>query len=106
MAWTRHVPVLVIALLLLVVARQIWPYADVHDPVVEEGMQVDLLIGNLGGPTCMEWLDNETMLVCYAKFCYSSKRTCYTWLSYAVFSQRAQHRTHVWRDCKRSCLQK
>ena len=64
MAWGRHVPVLVTALLLLVVARQIWPYADVHDPVVEEGMQVDLLIGNLGGPTCMEWLDNETMLVC------------------------------------------
>ena len=64
MAWGRHVPVLVTTLLLLVVARQIWPYADVHDPVVEEGMQVDLLIGNLGGPTCMEWLDNETMLVC------------------------------------------
>ena len=40
MAWARHVPVLVIALLLLVVARQIWPYADVHDPVVEEGMPV------------------------------------------------------------------
>jgi len=60
----RHLTALVTVLLLLVVARQIWPYADVHDPVVQEGMDVDLLVGNLGGPTCMEWLDNETMLVC------------------------------------------
>lgn len=60
----RHLTALVTVLLLLVVARQIWPYADVHDPVVQDGMDVDLLVGNLGGPTCMEWLDNETMLVC------------------------------------------
>ena len=64
MAWSRHLPVLVTALLLLVIARQMWPYADVHEPVVEEGMEVGFLVGNLGGPTCMEWLDNETMLVC------------------------------------------
>ena len=40
MAWGRHITAFVVALLLLVTARQIWPYADVHNPVVQDGMDV------------------------------------------------------------------
>ncbi len=64
MAVGRHLPGIVTALILLVVAREIWPYADVHTPDVDDGWVVDDVTSGLGGPTCLDWLDDEHLLVC------------------------------------------
>ena len=60
----RHLPGVVAVLLLLVVAREVWPYADVHNAEVREGWTVSDVTMGLGGPTCLEWLDAAHLLVC------------------------------------------
>lgn len=60
----RHVPPVVLLLICLLLARQIYPYSSFNSPSVEDGYEIDVVATNLGGPTCLEWFDAETLIVC------------------------------------------
>ena len=60
----RHVPPVVLLLICLLLARQIYPYSSFNSPSVEDGYEIEVVATNLGGPTCLEWFDAETLIVC------------------------------------------
>ena len=46
-------------------AREIWPYADVHDPhLLIDGYELEEVMTNLGGPTCLHWATDSALLIC------------------------------------------
>ena len=51
-------------LVLLLVARQIYPYSSFNTPTVGDGFEIEVVATNLGGPTCLEWFDDSTLIVC------------------------------------------
>lgn len=54
----------VLVILLLVVVRQAYPYFSGNDPTVVEGYEVTKVASDLGGPTCLVWMDDTHLLVC------------------------------------------
>ncbi|MBT3971988.1 MAG: hypothetical protein HOE92_07205 [Euryarchaeota archaeon] len=49
----------------LLLARELFPYADIHDPrILEAGYVIEEVADNLGGPTCLHWADENWLLVC------------------------------------------
>ena len=60
----RHLPPIAAALILLLVARQIYPYSSFNTPTVGDGYEIEVVATNLGGPTCLEWFDDSTLIVC------------------------------------------
>ena len=60
----RHLPPFVSVLVLLLVARQIYPYSSFNTPTVGDGYEIEVVATNLGGPTCLEWFDDSTLIVC------------------------------------------
>ena len=60
----RHLPPIVSVLVLLLVARQIYPYSSFNTPTVGDGYEIEVVATNLGGPTCLEWFDDSTLIVC------------------------------------------
>ena len=60
----RHLPTIVSVLVLLLVARQIYPYSSFNTPTVGDGYEIEVVATNLGGPTCLEWFDDSTLIVC------------------------------------------
>jgi len=64
MGISRHVPPVVLLLICLLLARQIYPYSSFNSPSVEDGYEIEIVATNLGGPTCLEWFDAETLIVC------------------------------------------
>ena len=60
----RHVPPVVLLLICLLLARQIYPYSSFNSPSVEDGYEIAVVATNLGGPTCLEWFDAEMLIVC------------------------------------------
>ena len=60
----RHVTPVVFLLIFLLVARQIYPYTSFQTPTVEDGYEIEVVATNLGGPTCLEWFDASTLIVC------------------------------------------
>ena len=60
----RHLPPFVSVLVLLLVARQIYPYSSFNTPTVGDGFEIEVVATNLGGPTCLEWFDDSTLIVC------------------------------------------
>ena len=60
----RHLPPIVSVLVLLLVARQIYPYSSFNTPTVGDGFEIEVVATNLGGPTCLEWFDESTLIVC------------------------------------------
>lgn len=60
----RHLPPIVSVLVLLLVARQIYPYSSFNTPTVGDGFEIEVVATNLGGPTCLEWFDDSTLIVC------------------------------------------
>ena len=60
----RHLPPIVSVLVLLLVARQIYPYSSFNTPTVGDGFDIEVVATNLGGPTCLEWFDDSTLIVC------------------------------------------
>jgi glucose/arabinose dehydrogenase len=60
----RHFPPIVSVLVLLLVARQIYPYSSFNTPTVGDGFEIEVVATNLGGPTCLEWFDDSTLIVC------------------------------------------
>ena len=51
-------------LFVLLVARQIYPYSSFNTPTVDEGFEIEVVATNLGGPTCLEWFNQSTLIVC------------------------------------------
>ena len=60
----RHLPPIAYVLVLLLVARQIYPYSSFNTPTVDDGFEIKVVATDLGGPTCLEWLDASTLVVC------------------------------------------
>ena len=60
----RHLPPIAAVLILLLVARQIYPYSPFNTPTVGDGYEIEVVATNLGGPTCLEWFDDSTLIVC------------------------------------------
>ena len=60
----RHLAPIVYVLVLLLVARQIYPYSSFNTPTVDDGFEIEIVATNLGGPTCLEWFDASTLIVC------------------------------------------
>ena len=60
----RHLPPIASILILLLVARQIYPYSSFNTPTVYDGFEIEVVATNLGGPTCLEWFDESTLIVC------------------------------------------
>ena len=60
----RHVFPFVLMVLTLLIARQIYPYTSFMQPEVPDGFSIEVVATNLGGPTCLEWYDEDTLLLC------------------------------------------
>ncbi len=60
----RHLLPIASILILLLVARQIYPYSSFNTPTVYDGFEIEVVATNLGGPTCLEWFDESTLIVC------------------------------------------
>ena len=60
----RHLPPIAYVLVLLLVARQIYPYSSFNTPTVDDGFEIEVVATDLGGPTCLEWFDASTLIVC------------------------------------------
>ena len=60
----RHVLPFVLMVLTLFIARQIYPYTSFMEPEVPDGFSIHVVATDLGGPTCLEWYDEDTLLVC------------------------------------------
>ena len=60
----RHIFPVFSLMFILLVARQIYPYSSFNTPDVPEGYQIEVVEKNLGGPTCLEWFDSFTLVVC------------------------------------------
>lgn len=60
----RNVVPTFLLLFVLLVARQIYPYSSFNTPTVDEGFEIEVVATNLGGPTCLEWFNQSTLIVC------------------------------------------
>lgn len=60
----RHVFPFVLMVLTLLIARQIYPYTSFMQPEVPDGFSIEVVATNLGGPTCLEWYDEDRLLLC------------------------------------------
>ena len=60
----RHLPPIASVLVLLLLARQIYPYSSFNTPTVDGGFEIEVIAKNLGGPTCLEWFNSTTLIVC------------------------------------------
>ena len=62
---TIAVSFIVVVLLLMVAARQAWPYLfESEANVVQEGTTLEIMAEDLGNPTCLHWADENWLLVC------------------------------------------
>ena len=53
----------VLILIFLIVAREIYPYAGVMNAEIQDGYEQEMIATGLGGPTCLVF-DEEVLLVC------------------------------------------
>lgn len=60
----RHAFPVVMLLITLLFTRQLYPYVSGSEPTVVDGYVVDEVASGLGGPTCLVWSDDTTLLVC------------------------------------------
>jgi len=60
----RNITPLVSLLFVLLVARQIYPYSSFNTPTVGDGYAIEVMATNLGGPTCLEWFNASSLVVC------------------------------------------
>jgi glucose/arabinose dehydrogenase len=60
----RHLVPLVVLIITLLLARQLYPYVSGADPSVVDGFVVTEVSSGLGGPTCLVWQDEHTLLIC------------------------------------------
>ena len=60
----RHTMPIVSLILLLLVARQLYPYVSGDEANVVDGFTIHTIATNLGGPTCLVWADDAHLLIC------------------------------------------
>ena len=64
MGLRRHITPVALTLVFLVLAREIYPYSTPTNDVLVEGFEIVKVADDLGGPTCLEWVDENTLLMC------------------------------------------
>ena len=61
----REVGPVILIIFSLIAAREVWPYADVHDPhLLIDGFVLEEVMSDLGGPTCLHWATDSALLIC------------------------------------------
>jgi hypothetical protein len=61
--WKHSTPV-VLLLFFLLVAREIYPYADPLNAEAQDGYTIEKVASGFGGPTCLEWVSATELLMC------------------------------------------
>ena len=64
MGLRRHLTPIVMMIVFLFLAREIYPYATPTNDVLVDGYEIEKIAGGLGGPTCLEWDTDENLLMC------------------------------------------
>ena len=64
MRWWRHILPVFLVILLMMFARQIYPYTTPLNLVHIDGFEVEKVASGLGGPTCLEWASADELLIC------------------------------------------
>ena len=64
MGLRRHIVPVALSLVFLILAREIYPYSTPTNDVLVDGFEIVKVADNIGGPTCLEWADNNTLLIC------------------------------------------
>tara|TARA_B100000767_G_C19769757_1_gene539336 strand:+ start:1717 stop:2790 length:1074 start_codon:yes stop_codon:yes gene_type:complete len=59
-----HVLPVAMILFFLLVAREIYPYVDPLNSEVVDGYSIEKIATGFGGPTCLEWGDDNHLLMC------------------------------------------
>ena len=59
-----HLLPVVLLLVFLLLAREIYPYAEPLNSEVAEGYTIEKVATGFGGPTCLEWADEEHLILC------------------------------------------
>lgn len=59
----RELLPVVLGLIFLIIAREIYPYAGVMEAKVRDGYQVERVASGLGGPACLVY-EGDTLLIC------------------------------------------
>ena len=60
----RHLFPVVSLMLFLLIAREIYPYVEPLNSEVPDGFTIEKIDTGFGGPTCLEWADNTSLLMC------------------------------------------
>ena len=60
----KHVLPIASILLFLLVAREIYPYVEPLNSEVVDGYTIEKIATGFGGPTCLEWADENRLLMC------------------------------------------
>ena len=64
MRWWRNILPIILTIVLLLVARQIYPYASPGNNMSIDGFTIERVASGLGGPTCLEWAGEDELLIC------------------------------------------
>ncbi|MFQ3317411.1 MAG: glucose/arabinose dehydrogenase, partial [Candidatus Poseidoniaceae archaeon] len=59
-----HLMPVVLLLIFLLLAREIYPYAEPLNSKVIDGYSLEKIATGFGGPTCLEWADEHHLLMC------------------------------------------
>ena len=60
----KHLVPIVCCLFFLLIAREIYPYVEPFNSEVADGFSIEKIDSGYGGPTCLEWADNTSLLMC------------------------------------------
>jgi glucose/arabinose dehydrogenase len=60
----KHTTPVVLLLIFLLTARQIYPYTEPLNAEAIEGFEINKIASGLGGPTCLDWVDDHLLLMC------------------------------------------
>ena len=60
----RHLLAVALFLVALLLVRQIYPYVSGNEPTVVDGYEIHLVATDLGGPTCLVWVNHTHLMVC------------------------------------------
>jgi len=61
--WKHSTPVVAL-LFFLLIAREIYPYIDPVNAEALDGYTIEKVASGFGGPTCLEWIDEQHLLMC------------------------------------------
>ncbi|HJL96759.1 MAG TPA: hypothetical protein QF401_01275, partial [Candidatus Poseidoniaceae archaeon] len=59
-----HLAPVVSLMFFLLLARELYPYVEPFNSEVIEGYTLEKIATGFGGPTCLEWVDEEHLILC------------------------------------------